>query len=392
MTSVLQVNVRYKEGGAARVARTLHSELPALGFDSAFVYGYGAHGGDSETGDPSVIRMTPRVIAAANLLNHRCFSSETKLTSASKVRAVRAGLANSDLVHLHVVHSYMANLETLVDLLVKADKPVVWTLHDQWTTTGRCAQPGGCQLWRSGCPKCPNLAAYPPAFVDRTRDGYQERRMLLRKLEQAVPVRYVACAGWLAEAATQAGLSNVLTIPNSVDSEYWHAARRQGVERAYDNLFICRDLRDTGKVDYELLREVALLPDQSLTIVGDHLQEAINPARRVPATADRTELAEIYLSHRRLIFTSRVDYYPLTIIEALTAGTEVLAVDSESSREFRGLPNFRSFRSSRELIYALRTSPDSQGPGPRAPGQTEAYAPGRMAESYARVYNSLLHT
>ncbi|VEB57463.1 glycosyltransferase [Salmonella enterica subsp. enterica] len=70
------------------------------------------------------------------------------------------------------LHSYWLNLADIVTFCekVKAQKPdvtLVWTLHDHWSVTGRCAFTDGCEGWKSGCQKCPTLSNYPPVRVDR---------------------------------------------------------------------------------------------------------------------------------------------------------------------------------------------------------------------------------
>ena len=60
----------------------------------------------------------------------------------------------------------------------------------------------------------------------------------------------MACADWLAEEAILAGFKNVQVIKNSVDPELWKTVGEGNVLRRPDSsLFVCRDLRDTNKVN-----------------------------------------------------------------------------------------------------------------------------------------------
>ncbi|MHA7191221.1 glycosyltransferase [Arthrobacter sp. MDT2-16] len=384
------MSAKLSEGGAAGVARTLADELRRVGVRSPFAYGYGRRGKASQLEEEYAgLQITPGPIAALNRTSYGVLGAETKLRSSRRWEELTHAVAASDIVHLHVIHSYFADTEQLFSLLKRAGKPVVWTLHDQWAMTGRCAQPASCQLWRMGCSKCPDLGAYPPARVDHAAQRWIDRRALIQDLQDHLPTAFVACADWLAAEARAAGFDNVHTIRNSVDRTFWNAASEGTRASSYEvrNLFMCRDLRDRKKVSIEVLNSVAGIENQSLTIMGDNLPSELHPTRHLPATSDRALTATTMLEHDRLIFTSDVDYYPLTIAEALTAGLEVLAVDSSAAREFANHPRV-VIASSHTTLCELAALPLTEGishsgnPGP--------FAPTRMVEEYLRIYRSLL--
>jgi len=410
--NVLQVNIRLSEGGAAGVARTLADELRRVGIASPFAYGYGKRGRASplET-EYHGVRMTPAPIAALNRISYATRGTETGLVSPHLWQDFARAVKASDVVHLHAIHSYFAPTERLLREIAEAGKPVVWTLHDQWIMTGRCAQPGTCRLWEDGCPKCPDLNAYPPAKIDHAAQRWQERYAAVRLLQQSVPTSIVACADWLADEAVTAGIDNVTVVKNSVDRPFWNALDAYPRVQTDNtrNLFLCRDLRDDKKVDWALLGAIAKLCGQTLTIVGDHPEA--NPdytptytavrtcAEYRPAIMNRVDLAKLMHEHDRLIFTSQVDYFPLTIAEALTAGLSVFAVDSQAAREFRSHPRVRLFGNTDELLAAVQADPrgeDNAGPaaaaavGLAATAHAEFFDPSRMATEYRAIYDDLL--
>ncbi|MFC5931870.1 colanic acid biosynthesis glycosyltransferase WcaC [Cryobacterium melibiosiphilum] len=416
--NVLQVNIRLSEGGAAGVARTLADELRRVGIRSPFAYGYGKRGRASPLeAEYDGVRVTPAAIAALNRISYSTRGVETGLVSPHLWHDFAKSVEASDVVHLHAIHSYFAPTERLLSDISRAGKPVVWTLHDQWIMTGRCAQPGTCRLWQDGCPKCPDLAAYPPAKFDHAAERWQQRYAAVRLLQQSVPTSIVACADWLADEAVTAGIDNVTVVKNSVDRQFWDAleAHPRVHTETTRNLFLCRDLRDENKVDWELLTAIAAVPYQSLTIVGDNPEA--NPdytptykavrtsAEYRPAIMNRVALAKLMREHDRLIFTSQVDYFPLTIAEALTAGLAVFAVDSQAAREFRAHPRVTLFDSADSLYAALQANPRDDDPDPSARPTDAAplsldrtsdlavpdfFAPSRMAAEYRAIYDSLL--
>ena len=62
----------------------------------------------------------------------------------------------ADVVHLHLIHNN-ANLSILSLPMLSRLKPIVWTIHDPWATTGGCEHSFECDRWLTGCaPRCPN--------------------------------------------------------------------------------------------------------------------------------------------------------------------------------------------------------------------------------------------
>ena len=50
--------------------------------------------------------------------------------------------------------------------------PVALTLHDEWLLTGHCAYTLGCERWRIGCGRCPDLTIYPAIRRDSTAENF----------------------------------------------------------------------------------------------------------------------------------------------------------------------------------------------------------------------------
>lgn len=389
---VLQINVRLSEGGAAGVARSLSEELERVGIASPFAYGYGPGARVSPIHDNARhLRITPLPIAAINKAHYSIWGSESPWIHPQSKQELLRAMSASDIVHLHVVHSYFIPTEGMVDLLVRAGKPVAWTLHDQWTMTGRCAQPKGCERWKSGCQICPDLKAYPPAKIDRADVNWVHRRDQIRRLQTQLPTAIVACADWLGNEANSAGLQNVRVIKNSVDRPFWDALEGtvDAPQSAHTrNLFICRDLRDSVKVNWSLLESISQQVGQTLTVIGDHPPRLLPGVNHIAALNDRRELALAMREHDRLVFTSKVDYYPLTIAEALTAGMEVFALDSMAAREFQSNSRLRLFDSEDAMLRALGTGkPGSQLNELRQ--RDSFFAPTRMTSDYIALYKEL---
>lgn len=387
LRQVVQVNVRLSEGGASAVARAIADGLRSRSILSPFVYGYAHRGLRSPLhGEYNSLKLTPAPVAYLNKLSHANNGQESRLKSASTWRTFQFMVDNSDVVHLHAIHSYFTNPYEMLDILAKAGKPVVWTQHDQWILTGRCALPNSCRRWEKGCYSCPDLAAYPPARVDHASPVWKLKREAIARLSDKVPLALVSCADWLAEEMNNAGFSDVHVIRNAADPGFYHAAQESAVARTgpVRLLFIARDLRDTYKVDWEFLERVARRAPGRLTVVGDNPPRQIEGVRLVPAISKRGELAKVMKQNDRLIYTSTNETMPLTIVEALTAGMEVMAVDSRASHEFRAYPQMKVYASSMGMLEDLLETEKSKHVPP------VEFEPKFMLDSYMNLYRKLI--
>lgn len=399
LSNVLQVNVRLSEGGAAGVARSLADGLRRRGVASSVAYGYSKGGGASpQEHEYDAVRITPAPVAAANRILFPFLGEETQMRGPRSWGQFREAVASADVVHFHAVHSHIAPVSQLVDVCLELGKPLVWTMHDHWMMTGRCAQPGVCRDYLGGCQACPDLSAYPSARIDRARSHWPARREMIERLQVSGKFALVSCAKWLADAAAEAGLPPATTVTNSVDIGFWRSVSDLVTEpdgEVVRALFVCRDLRDPVKVNWWLLNKIASLDRVQLTIVGDNPSDELPAdANYVTSTSDRYALAQLMRSNDVLVFSSTVDYYPLTLVEALVAGMHIVAIESEAAREFSDHDEV-SIESSTdriiERLVGMRSARDLRvGRTLRIESNAQHYSPDRMLDQYMGIYEDLV--
>ena len=64
---------------------------------------------------------------------------------------------------------------------IAAEWPTVSVLHDGWLLTGRCAYPGGCTKYLSGCDaSCPTPREYPELAPELIHDAWKAKRELIK--------------------------------------------------------------------------------------------------------------------------------------------------------------------------------------------------------------------
>jgi putative colanic acid biosynthesis glycosyltransferase len=391
---IVHINVRFGEGGAAQVMQNIALTQSELGHSTQIAYGYGPGGGVSpHAPEKGQLRLTPKLLAGANIMAFRIFGEELKCIETETHEQLSELLSWADLVHLHVVHSFMLNLDVLIELLIQGGKPIVWTLHDSWIMTGRCAFTNSCRGWERGCGTCPSLKNYPPAYFDNSASTFVKKRQSITRLLEKVPVQFVSCAEWLALDFERAFGIRPQVVHNSVDKATFALGdQRVPDEYKYELIFLCRDLRDPLKVNVHLLNKFADYFGGKFLIVGSNIPDSLSKnATVVKPIEDRNELASLLKTSKRLLFTSKVDTFSLTICEALVLGLEVYAPDSPGIREFEKFDQVNISHDEMAVFEAV-TVAAAKNVNPITMSQDDRsyFSPRRMVSDYLTIYSDLL--
>lgn len=351
--------MRLQEGGAARVALDLHRQLLNAGIESRFAYGWGEKGGRSsaEALIARSFQAGQRMQVVANMLLHKVLGVDLMPPIGSCQKGLIEALDWADVIHLHVIHSYYLPLEWLVKKLTQTGKPVVWTAHDSWMQTGRCAFTEGCESWRQGCGACPTLRNYPPVWFDFSAVQFRSKRRLISMLGQQLHV--TTPSRFMADAIRDGfpGIS-VSVIPNWVDSEFEAARKNAAITRREDSsskilkvLVLASDLSDPTKTDRWVIEKLLEMPHIEVHAVGKNSPFAGGRIINYGRISDRKQMVEIISSADVSLFTSEKDTMPLAMLEALACGVPVLAVDSLAAKEVLGVLDIKSIQ--RQAMVAL---------------------------------------
>jgi glycosyltransferase involved in cell wall biosynthesis len=105
-----------------------------------------------------------------------------------------------DLVLLGNVHG--ANISPFVLSEVFDRWPSLIVLHDLWWVTGRCAYPGACERYRTGCDaSCPTPDQYPQLAPNLIAGAWNSKRLLYRSTRPPV---LLGQSAWTVEMARSA--------------------------------------------------------------------------------------------------------------------------------------------------------------------------------------------
>lgn len=250
---------------------------------------------------------------------------------------------NPDLIHLHNIHGYYLNIEMLFAYLKRANKPIVWTLHDCWSFTGHCAyfDSVSCEKWKTQCENCPAKREYPPSFVlDRSAWNYAKKKQLFTPIEN---MTLVTPSKWLADLVKESFLKDkpVEVIPNGIDLTQFKPTEgdfreRYGLEGKKIVLGVASIWeKRKGLADFYRLAEL-LDGEYQIVLVGLSKQQIKKlPANVIGITRTNSvrELAEIYTAADVFVNPSVQETQGLTTVEALACGTPVVVYDKTAVPE-----------------------------------------------------------
>ena len=250
---------------------------------------------------------------------------------------------NPDIIHLHNIHGYYINIEVLFDYLAKADKPVVWTLHDCWAFTGHCAYYSfvHCDKWKGGCFNCPQKKAYPSSFLfDSSNKNWEIKRNLFTKIKK---MTLVTPSRWLANQVEQSFLGKypVKVIPNGIDLNTFKPTpsdfrKKNNINDRKVILGVASAWgRRKGLHDFIKLSKI-LDENYKIVMVGlteKQKKQLPHNILAITRTNNITELAEIYTMADVFFNPTYEDNYPTVNLEAQACGTPVVTYRTGGSVE-----------------------------------------------------------
>lgn len=348
MLKILHINVRLFEGGASRIALDLHKNSNQFDFQSTFAYGYGKGGKPSIVEDEAndIFCLTKRLRVYGNYILHRLFGIDFIKPDKKKIEIIENEIISSDIVHLHVIHSYFIPYKWLLSILIKYDKKVVWTVHDRWVLTGRCAITGKCQKWQTNCGKCEFLDNYPSTVFDLSRNQSQKKEKLINRMKKNL--FFIAVSNDIYKDI-KLKYRNIRTdiINNGVDSEFRKIANKIILNGSENNvklkvLIVGMNLADPQKIDFDLINKISKIDNCEIITIGNNSQIKGDNIRNIGIIINKREMVHYYSIVDVTLFTSTIDTFGLVIAESLSCGTPVLAKSSEASKEVLSMVNSRA--------------------------------------------------
>lgn len=351
---VVHVSSTDTVGGAARAAYRLHRALMESGTGSTMLVGkkFSADDEVAEVSPSSGFAPVCGEIVQKQYINPRRsadwnthFSFAWPGHDLSEHPLVR----EADIIHLHWLWDFQSTA-TLARLM-HLGKPVVWSFHDQRAFTGGCHYSAGCAGYETDCAGCPQLVSDPAGL---TAAALADQRMLWRRDACTI----IGLSHWMAECARRSPLwrdSRIEVIPNCVETGAYvpqdkaECRRKLGLpEDARCVLFGADHGGEIRKGFGGLMRALALCREDSwfaretgegricFMSYGHPDKDAAAspvPIHSLGYLRNDEDLAAAYGAADFFVLPSLEDNLPNTVLESMSCGTPVMALDVGGVRD-----------------------------------------------------------
>ena len=218
----------------------------------------------------------------------------------------------------------------------------IWTLHDCWSFTGKCAyfDVAGCDKWQNMCHNCPQLASYPISKVDKTEKMYKLKKKWFTGVKD---MTIVTPSKWLADLVKKSFLKDysVKVINNGIDLSVFKPLESSfRKDNNLEDKFILLGVASPWdyRKGFDIFVELSKKLDNSYKIVLVGLsKEQISTLPEniigIERTSNQTELAKIYSAADVFVNPTREDNFPTVNMEALACGTPVITFNTGGSPE-----------------------------------------------------------
>ena len=171
MKKILIINTEFLRGGTAKIARTLYHGLNK----EEKVECYFAYGRGEKIEDKKIMKFSylPEVYLHGLLTRNFGLQGYGSFFSTKNLERFISE-HKFDLIHLHNIHGYYLDL-SFIDFLKKIRATVVWTLHDGWASTGRCAYLFECKM-ENRIRTLSRLKSIPKSFVDTSNFMWKKKK------------------------------------------------------------------------------------------------------------------------------------------------------------------------------------------------------------------------
>lgn len=247
----------------------------------------------------------------------------------------------ADIVCIHNIHSGYFDLETL-RFFAKDGKRIVWILHDMWVLTGGevyTFEDEGYQIGNA-LSTDKSLFAVENPISDRRQVYMEKKKALFEELVEAIT--FVPVSNWLEGCLNHAYTipvnAHIHTILNGIDTSVFFNKKKRTWNKPRLLFFNSSNPFKGSHLFAEIACEFQGIFD--LYIVGKQL-EGVDKQKYLDPIYDRSRLNDLYNEVDILLFPSEAENFPLTVLEAMSAGVYVLGAEvggiKEQLAEGRGI-------------------------------------------------------
>lgn len=246
---------------------------------------------------------------------------------------------NPDLIHLHTLHGYYINLPMLLNYANEHNIPIVWTLHDNWLFTGRCAFiPCDCTELSKKCLHCHFKNKYPFSIFDLANKYYLKKEKLINSVEN---ICFVSPSIWNKNLGENSLLKNkrIEVINNGINLNIFKPIQsnlRQEFNIQDKFVILCAAYPWSNDKGLAIINELALRLDERFQIIMVGLTKDIQTNSKIlrhERISSPSELAKYYSMADVFLTPSVGDNFPTVDMESLACGTPVISFDVGGTKE-----------------------------------------------------------
>lgn len=337
---ILQINSTVNFGSTGRIAEEIGKKIKSKGGNSYIAFGRNANNSESK-----LIKIGNKIDQFLHLFNTRIFDTHGFHSKKATQNLIDEIIQiNPDIIHLHNIHGYYLNIDILFNYLSRANKPIVWTLHDCWAFTGHCCHfiRVDCMKWVTGCNNCPLIRYYPQSyFLDNSTNNYINKKELFNKPKI---MAVVTVSKWLNRELNKSFLNSFSSevIYNGVNLEIFQPKNQDdlklkfgfedkkiilGVANVWSDLKGLNDFLDLSKfIDKNT---IIILIGLSKSQINKLPPNIIGIQR----TSDQHQLAEYYSMADVFICSSIAESFGLVIAESIACGTPAIVYNTSAMPE-----------------------------------------------------------
>lgn len=338
---ILQVNQNYNFGSTGKIMKDINDLIVECGGESFMLTAYA-------NGNADNMFVTERLPLYWAIRKNILFPRMTGLNGYRARRRTNKAIMwiesiKPDLVHLHNIHGDWINIGLLFDYLHRIHIPIVWTLHDCWSFTGRCSyfDQCNCNKWETVCRNCPDLKIYPQSYLfDFSTKMYRDKKKMFSSLDNMI---VVTPSDWLGRYVKRSFLSQYpcITIHNGIDLGLFARKEEQYVGLQKEKRKIVLGVAASwtqrkGLMDFYHIFSL-LDPSEFVVVVVGLSASQKNKLPKGMVGIERThnseELAQLYSHAAVFVNPTYQDNYPTVNLEAIACGTPVITYNTGGSVE-----------------------------------------------------------
>ncbi len=349
---ILQINCLYKSGSTGKIVYDHHCGLQQQGVDSVVCYANG-----EVYDEPNVYKVSSPFEQKTQALRARftglmyggCRKQTKRIISVIEKE-------NPDIVHLHCINGYTANIYKLVTYLKKQGIKTVLTLHAELMHTANCGYALDCEKWKTGCGKCPRLKEETHSwFFDKTHKSWELMKNAFDGFQNLI---VTSVSPWLMERAKQSPIladkhhvvvyngldTSVFTQQDVTDLKEKHGLTDEKIVFHATPLFSSNPEHLKG--GYYLLKIAERFKGQNVKFIVAGNCDLPNGAPKnvilLGRVSDQKTLAKYYSMADVTLLTSKKETFSMICAESLCCGTPVVGFKAGAPEQI-SLPKYSKF-------------------------------------------------